>query len=137
MLLQQKEENSLQEMIYAETQDKIATFSINFFERRICSVEDDAMRKTAINLVSEKYQLSQIHTKFAHVQTDYERLFVLVPEAINNWKNAIVQCHIMDIQEEMRASGGDTKDQLERLNELYQRRRELAKLIGDRVVNPI
>ena len=133
----EKEENSLQEMIYAETQDKIATFSINFFERRICSVEDDAMRKTAINLVSEKYQLSQIHTKFAHVQTDYERLFVLVPEAINNWKNAIVQCHIMDIQEEMRASGGDTKDQLERLNELYQRRRELAKLIGDRVVNPI
>ncbi len=133
----EKEENSLQEMIYAETQDKIATFSINFFERRICSVEDEAMRKTAINLVSEKYQLSQIHTKFAHVQTDYERLFVLVPEAINNWKNAIVQCHIMDIQEEMRASGGDTKDQLERLNELYQRRRELAKLIGDRVVNPI
>lgn len=133
----EKEENSLQEMIYAETQDKIATFSINFFERRICSVEDDAMRKTAINLVSEKYQLSQIHTKFAHVQTDYERLFVLVPEAINNWKNAIVQCHIMDIQEEMRASGGVTKDQLERLNELYQRRRELAKLIGDRVVNPI
>ncbi len=134
----EKEETNLRESIEKDKQDAIASFSINFFERRVCSVENDEIRRTAINLVSEKYQLSQIHTMYAHVPTDFERLFVLVPEAINNWKNAIVQCHIKDIQEELRTSGQtNAQELLERLNDLYQRRRELAKLIGDRVVNPI
>lgn len=131
------EEQKLREQIQDYCKKKIDAFSISFLERRICSVEDDDMRKTAINLVNDKYQLSQIHTMFAHVETDYERLLKLIPLAINSWKYAIINCHVDDIQAELKNAKGDKQTELlDRLNNLYQRRRELSKLIGDRVVNP-
>ena len=131
------EEDAIRSAIDIERNDKLNKFSINYLERHLCSVEDDEMRRAAINLVSERYQLSQIHTRYAHVASDFERLTELIPVAINNWKYAIVQCQINDLNNEIKnASQEQAQPLLTRQNELYQRRRELAKLIGDRVVNP-
>ena len=108
-----------------------------YLEKRLCSHPDDTLRATALELVSEKYQLSKIHTRYAVILTELDRLSTLIPEALYNWKNAIVKCQINEAQHQLaNAQGEEAAAILSRLQELYDLGRRLAKLIGERVVNP-
>ena len=90
-------------------------------------------------LVSEKHHLSKIHTKHNQLKTEFDKLVTLVPEAIYNWKSALILCQIKDIQKELNEHKGDpevTENLLKRMQELFYLRSQLAKYLGDRVVNP-
>ena len=116
--------------------NRIIEFRNNYLERILCSCEYNDIRKTALELVSEKYQLSKIHTKFYKLKTEYDKLTTLIPEAINNWKSALILCKIKDIQEQLKKGNITETEALKQIQDLNQIRSQLAKYLGDRVVNP-
>ena len=118
--------------------DQVNDFRQLYLERRLCSHSDDRVREISTRLVTEQYQLSKIHTQYAHVLTDFERLPVLVPAALNNWKNIIIGQRIDELNQQIKDGNTqvDVATVLKDLQELYRVRTKLAKLIGERVVNP-
>lgn len=119
--------------------DKIIEFRNNYLEKALCSCEIDEIRRISIELISEKHHLSKIHTKFYKLKTEFDKLISLVPEAIYNWKSALILCQIKDIQKQLDASRGnpaETEALLKHMNNLFSLRSQLAKYLGDRVVNP-
>ena len=131
-------EEKLNENIEAEKSRKITEFRANFLEKRLCSSPTDQVRTRSAELASEKHRLSKIHSRYSPVRTEYERLTKVVPEAICNWKSAILLCQIKQMQSQLPqlAAGAETEAQLKRIQDLYDLRAQLAKYIGERVVNP-
>ena len=50
---------------------------------------DEEISRLAVDLVSEKYQLSKIHTKFQTIESEEEKLADLIPRALFELKDAI------------------------------------------------
>jgi DNA primase len=138
----EKNESQVKAEVEKIRTSRIDDFRCLFIEKRLCSHPDDDVRQTALNLVSEKYQLSKIHTKYATIRTEYDRRFDLITEAIYNWKSSIILCKIKDIRKkisEASAAGNtdEAEEMIKTLQNLYSLRANLAKVTGERVVNPI
>ena len=130
-------ENELNEKIEAYKAGRIRDFKVNFLEKQLCSSAVDTIREASLQLIYEKHQLSRIHTKYNHLPTETEKLTKLIPEAIYNWKSALLLCQIKDLQQQMATMDEAQMEQaIMRLQELFKIRSELAKYLGDRVVNP-
>lgn len=137
----QREEKALQERIDNKIMQEKSLFQSSFLEKKLCSDESDIVRNAAIELVSDKYQLSKVHTKFSNVETEADRLNELIPVAILSWKDAILTFNIRKIQEQIKeaAKAGDLtrmQDLLASQNNLKSLQQQFAKLLGDRVIIP-
>ena len=137
----QREEKALQERIDSQINAEKMLFQSSFLEKKLCSDENDTVRNTAIELVSDKYQLSKVHTKFSNIETEADRLNELIPTAILSWKDAILAFNIRKIQEQIKeaAKAGDLQKMQELLavqNNLKSLQQQFAKLLGDRVIIP-
>lgn len=130
-------EQELNERILAQKAAMISEYKVNFIEKHLCSLPDDEIRNVAAELISEKYQLSKIHTKYYALPSELEKLSKLIPAAIYNWKSALILCQIKDIQQSLPSlPPNEAQNALKRLQELFNLRSQLAKCLGDRVVNP-
>jgi DNA primase len=133
----EKKQNDLKKGFALEMESKIAEFRKNYLEKKLCSHPDDVVRHTALMLVSEKHQLSKIYSVEGFEKSIEERLGTIIPEAINNLKNSILTYTILTVQKQIpHAKGQEAQELLAQLQELYQTRKELALIIGERVVNP-
>lgn len=135
----EKKEKELENRIEEYRKSQICEFQKYYLEKKLCSHQDDEIRRVALDLVSDKHYLSKIHTRYGSIKTDLERLDNLIPQAIYNWKNALIQCQIKDNQKrlpELATNVIKLEEALKRIQELYDLRKELAKYLGDRVVNP-
>ena len=111
-------------------------------ERYFLSHPDPEISKTAVDMVSEKYQLSKIHTKFQKVETEEERLAELVPRALFELKNAIVCMNIKKLRDEIKKAGKekDTARITELMSEITALngvKAALAKQLGERIISPL
>ena len=87
--------------------------------------------------MSEKHQLSKIYSIENFEHSIESRLKTIIPESINNLKNSNLNYEIIVLKEKMKHAQGDQALELmSQLQNLYQTRKELAKYIGERVVNP-
>lgn len=124
-------------------QSEITRFTACYIEKALASSPDDDIRQLTTDLVSEKYHLSKVHTKFTKIETEIDRLDVLVERAVYELKDAILECRARDLREELRrvcaASGVDQSAiaELMRKNiELTQIRAQFAKYLGERIIAP-
>ena len=136
-----RREVEMQTNIDAILEKMTRDFSQSFVERRLLSDPDDAVRNLTTTLVSEKYQLSKVHTKYAQVETEDQRLAELVPRALYELKDAILSCRIEDLRAQIKASAANhdidtVKGQMAQLIEMTQLRGEFAKYLGERIVTP-
>lgn len=137
----QRKEAETQERILGEMNEELQTFETNFLERYFTTYPDTTISLLAVDLVSEKYQLSKVHTKFQKIESETDRLWELIPRAIYELKNAILDQAIKQIQEQIREASRNKDDKrvdelIEQNVELNQVRTTLAKQIGDRIVSP-
>lgn len=137
----QRKEAEAQTRIAREMEEELQTFETNFLERYFTTHPDSSISMLAVDLVSEKYQLSKVHTKFQKVELEADRLWELIPRAIYELKNAILEQSIKQIQEQIKEASRNKDEQriieLIELNvELNRVRTALAKQIGDRIVSP-
>jgi len=119
----------------------VSSFATLYIERRLGSSADDTVRSLTADLVSERYHLSKIHTKYAAIETEEDRLPELVPRAIYEWKDAILDWRQRQLIAEIRQTGqtGDleaVKPLMARSLELQQLRSELARYMGERTLSP-
>ncbi len=108
-------------------------------ERYFIAHPDPAISTAATELVSDRYQLSKIHSKSQKIQTDEERLFELVPALMVNFKYAIVSEELKhtlrSLQNPAMASNMELCNAtMQRYSELREIQGLLAKKLGDRVV---
>jgi DNA primase len=121
--------------------EALETYASSYIDRALGSSPDDVVRTLTTDLVSERYQLSKIHTKYASIETEQDRLPELVPRAIYEWKDAILEWRqravIADIR---RASAAHDTDAVHSLmihsQELQRLRSELARYMGERTLSP-
>jgi hypothetical protein len=113
-------------------------FSSGYLMKALCSLDDDPVRQLACELATDNLpQLSKIHTQFAVIVEERDKLIHLVPQRLFNWKNAILVLRINELKSKIAHSSPEEQPQLmEQLQTLYATRHTLAAFIGDRVVNP-
>ena len=85
---------------------------------------DEEISRLAVDLVSEKYQLSKIHTKFQTIESEEEKLADLIPRALFELKDAITSLNIKHIREEIKKTAREknperTTQLMSELNGLY------------------
>ena len=137
----EKAEAALNAEIDADIEQRIQQYKMTYLERQLCSDPDDEIRTISINLISDRYQLSKVHTKYAKIETEIDRLKDLIPRAILGWKDAILSCKIKSLQEQIKQTVISNDMELmitlmEQQQELTNLRSQFAKLMGERVIIP-
>ena len=114
-----------------------------YIEKVLSSHPDDSIRELTLELVADKHVLSKVHTKYAHVETDEERLGELVPRAIYEYKDAILECRIRKLHDDLKrvasspsADPEEIRSLMEAHVQLQRLRGEFAKYLGERIINP-
>lgn len=138
ILAQEQKEKSATASAIVKSNNELMEYNCGYLMKALCSLDDDSVRQLACELATENLpQLSKIHTQFAVIVEERDKLIHLVPERLFNWKNAILVQRINDLKSKIAQASPDEQPQLmEQLQGLYATRHKLAAFIGDRVVNP-
>ena len=127
-------------LLKAETDAKISELEkearMGYFRKKLLSDPDDNIRNVATELIAEKHRLSRVHSKFAHVATEDEKLAELVPRAVFELKDAILRLQIEQINKQISSGEGDTQSLFRELMEKMKIRSEFARYLGDRIITP-
>lgn len=139
----EQRERDLIERVAAEIDAETDHFAELYLQRQLMSSDDDIVRRTATDLASSRHSLSKIHTKYAKITTERDRLVELVQLAVFNLKCALVECEIARINGEIAATYASNPDDSERLRELMARnlelnemKKEMAHYLGERILSP-
>lgn len=136
-----QKEKMLIEAIDQEHYSRLDEHTERFFIRRLTSSPDDELRHEVTEMASSKHKLSKVHSKYAHVESERERLEELLPRAIYALKDAMLQCDIRRKRDQLKqiSATGDMeaiKQIMIELASLDNLRRDYAQKLGDRVVLP-
>lgn len=132
-----RKEEELEEAVAEARKRFICDAAERYLTATLGADPDPDVRRLATSFASEKYVLSKIHTKNAHIPTEREMLIQRAPRAVNGLKIATLQWR----EKEMRArlatlSGQEAADALARLQEIRAVISSLARYLGERIVLP-
>ncbi len=135
---QDNKEKAIRAKASLKAKNELMDYSCSYLIKVLCSIDDDAVRQLACDLATDNLpQLSKIHTQYAVILEERDKLRRLVPERLYNWLNALLVQKINETKAQIATAGSDELPQLmEYLQKLYNARHELASYIGERVVNP-
>lgn len=122
-----------------EFTDALNDFDSQFISRRLCSSPDDEVRRLATDLSVDKHQLSKMHTRYSHVETERDQLPELVPRMLHTLKESIIMLRIGDLREQIKTAADNLDlvySLMRSIHELESQRAGLGKLLGDRVISP-
>ena len=93
----------------------------------------------ALNCISDKYELSKVHTKYQHIASEEERIGELVPRALFELKDAIIGQEIAAMQQQLKRGEESIEEKralMQKLSDLFKVKAALAKELGERIVRP-
>lgn len=136
-------EKELEDDLAAREAEDDNDFRTAFIARTLVNHPADHVRRLATELIAERYVLSKIHTKYARVETERDRLPELVTRAVYELKDAILVCRARAVRADIKALSQQQAPDMERLRELMARaieidrlKGEFAKALGDRIISP-
>lgn len=108
-------------------------------ERYFMTHPDPQVSKLAVDMVSERYQLSKYHSKVQKIVTDDERLHELVPRLLLDFKMSIVEEEMKHTLQALNnpSIANDTQrcmEIMQRYKDLHQMQSLMAQKAGERVV---
>ena len=135
------QETLLAERCEAAYLNDLIEYKAMYIVNQLISSPDDVVRSVTTNLVSEKHVLSKVHSKYAKLETEQDLLVELVPRAIYEWKDAILECKLREVHQRIKEKGNSISNEEMRMlmtqsMELQQIKREFAKCLGERIVSP-
>lgn len=139
----QRQEQIANEEVTRLRQSRLMEYFINFPGKVLASHEEDDVRRVSTELLTEKYHLSRIYTRQgSHIPTESERLMELLPRAVMEWKEAVLEIRLSNIRNELvlaqeREDTERISILLQQLNSIMQTRSNLAREIGDRIISAI
>lgn len=134
----ERAEKELAERVEAERLEALDRFDSQFAEHILTSSPDDAVRTLANDLAADRHQLSKIHTKYAHVETERERLKVLVPRAVYELKYTLLELQLRDMARRLADPAATPSEQMELMQQMQQLsevRKTLAVYLGERTLS--
>lgn len=137
----QSEEQRLEQAIAERRNADLAEFAMIWPGQQLASDEDNDVRTTATRLLTAKYQLSRVYSRNgAHVADESERLGELIPRALDEWKDSILQQRQQDLRKQLaEASAAGETDSVSRIQQelfdLIAMRSQVARNIGDRIIS--
>ena len=106
--------------------------------RYFLSHPDQLVSRIAVNLISEKYQLSKYHTKYQQIETEEDRLDQYVTQDLFAFKEAYILKRIKEKQDELKNITPDDVDKMlsvmKDLSKLNEIKKVLSKELGERIV---
>ena len=135
----ERREQELQQSVASMVDDGLEEASRTFISRELGVDPDDTVRQVTLSLVSERHKLSKIHSKFSRVETERDRLVELVPMAIYNLKEAIIEQRLAALRDELRSRGSDPeacRRILADMGQLNESKKSLAAYLGERTITP-
>lgn len=134
--IERKEEETKQ-TVDAQFENEISEYRQNFIFKHLSSHPDDDVREIVNEICLPKHSLSKIHAEMFSQHMDSQRLLALVSASLFNWKLNIISLKTSQLQAELMTATEDRQFEiLKEIQELTSYRKELAKLTGERVVNP-
>lgn len=138
----QKEEAKLEERISQWEADKLFEYARAYPTRELASHEDGIVRQLTTEAISERHQLSNIYSREHPAEREEDKLFSLIPTALTVWKNGILDMQLNQLFSRFRDIAGKGMQEEERslqasIAELIKLRSEVAKNIGDRILDPV
>ncbi len=108
-------------------------------ERYFINHPETAISQMALELVSDRYQLSKYHSKYQTIVADDQRLQELATEITINYKYAIVNESLKEVLRQLQdpivaADHVKCAQTIQRYTELREVQAELAKRLGERVI---
>ena len=100
---------------------------------------DENIARLGVDLMTEKYTLSKIHSKMKKVDTDAERLHEIVPRLVYEYKNALILDYIreglMRLKQASEAKDIELASQIMQELKFYDElKRQLAQHLGARII---
>lgn len=138
----ERKEKNLRKEIDEESKSKIRDFCRDFPGKQLASHENDDIRQTSINLMQEIYQLSNIYSRDNNVvETEEDKLETLVPRALTEWRNEILNNKLKDLFADLIkiSNKGEVEEEnriQEEMKKLMAMRSQVAKEIGERIISP-
>lgn len=134
--IERKEEETKQ-AVDAQFENEISEYRQHFIFKHLSSHPDDDVREIVNEICLPKHSLSKIHAEMFSQHMDSQRLLALVSASLFNWKLNIISLKTSQLQAELMTATEDRQFEiLKEIQELTSYRKELAKLTGERVVNP-
>ncbi len=111
------------------------------FESYFINHPDNDISRLAVDIAVDRYQLSKIHTKYATVETDEDKLIELIPRSVFELKDAMIRIEIQHLNEKIKgfSSSDDPQEILSIMQQIRERnelRTVLARELGDRIITP-
>lgn len=139
----QANELVLKEKAEQQRESFIREFKKLYLQKRLLSSADDIVRRISNELVPDKYVLSKVHTKYATIEKEEDRLGDIIPRAIAEWKDAILGCRLDEIKSYIGSLDPHTDGYEANLTSLLQQaaeimhlRKQFAVFMGERVITP-
>ena len=134
---EQKLEKELEDWAEEQVNDFIKVWPARF----LASHEDDMVRDAATELLREKHHLSNIYSNMPDSERQENRLDMLVPRAIMEWKAEILNRQLQLLLKQFADNASDMDLEHEqklqlKLNSIMHLRSLLDKEIGDRTLSP-
>ncbi len=137
----EKAEQRLEQELDCFREAELIEFTKNFAAKELASHEESAVRNAVTDLLYEKHRLSHIYLKDkATFEREEDKLPVLLPRAVNEWKSEKFNIHLEEMFEKLaQAEKNGDKEQTHELQlkiaGLMRMRKEMAKIIGERIVS--
>ena len=119
--------------------DEIHSKEIAYIGHTYINNPDMELSSVAIDLMSDRHQLSKIHTKYQVIERDVDRLNELIPRAVFELKDAILMRRIEELRNALRhlqsASANDEVLRvMEQIAQYMEVRKSLALYLGERII---
>lgn len=137
-----REERQLEERVDADIRERRFEFVRYYAEQILSSHHDDDVRRTVGDAIRDVPPLSNIYQRnnpVSESKAELDRMRVLVPRAVLEWKNEVLNQMIMAKSRQLTGApgsndSGDEQRILMEMQTLMKKRAELAKEIGERVI---
>lgn len=132
-----KLDESLREYAASEVNEYVKDWPARF----LSSHENDIIRSTSFDLLREKHHLSNIYANAPGNEKEEDRLEMLVPRTILEWKSEILNQRLRELLRKFQDMASNMNIEEEhslqaKLNSLMKLRRKIAKELGERILLP-
>jgi len=107
-------------------------------DRYFLAHEDELVSRLTAQLISDKYQLSKIHSKFQTIEKEEDQLYELVPRVVIAYKDYILQEQIQQKENQLRASNSSDPTEaihiMAELKDMHEMRKILSQYLGERII---
>ncbi len=109
-------------------------------ERYFLNHPNPKISQLAVMLVSDKYTLSKVHSKFQKIEDESERLITLVPREVLNYKDAILKRQMDNLNLKIKKAQEDNDIEqmtslMKELSDIWKvQKKVISKYLGERIV---